>query len=64
MAKRFETVTCNPMPAHLKAINLLGVDYIVGHAESTGGLLWVVGRDPDLFNYFLPERWRRTPNRC
>jgi hypothetical protein len=23
-------------------------------------LLWVVGKDPDLFNYFLPERWRRT----
>jgi len=22
-----------------------------------------VGRDPDLFNYFLPERWRRTPNK-
>jgi len=21
----------------------------------------VVGKDPDLFNYFLPERWRRTP---
>jgi hypothetical protein len=47
----------------LQAINLLGVDYIVGHAESTGGLLWVVGKDPDLFNYFLPERWRRTPKR-
>ena len=32
-------------------------------AESTGGLLWVVGKDPDLFNYFLPERWRRTPKK-
>ena len=31
------------------------------NAESTGGILWVAGRDPDLFNYFLPERWRRTP---
>jgi hypothetical protein len=40
---------------------VLGVDYVFGHAESTGGLLWVVGRDPDLFQYFLPERWRRTP---
>jgi hypothetical protein len=39
------------------------VDYIFGHAESTGGLLWVVGKDPDLFNYFQPERWRRTPKR-
>ncbi len=51
------------MPAHLRATSVLGVDYIFGHAESTGGLLWVVGRDPDLFNYFLPERWRRTPKK-
>jgi hypothetical protein len=51
------------LPPHLKAVNVLGVDYIFGHAESTGGLLWVVGKDPDLFNYFLPERWRRTPKR-
>jgi hypothetical protein len=42
---------------------VLGVDYIFGRAESTGGLLWVVGKDPDLFNYFLPERWRRTPRK-
>jgi hypothetical protein len=63
MARRFETSSAKPLPAHLKATNLLGVDYIFGHAESTGGLLWVVGKDPDLFNYFLPERWRRTPKR-
>jgi hypothetical protein len=62
MARRFETTTSKPLPAHLQAANLLGVDYIFGHAESTGGLLWVVGKDPDLFNYFLPERWRRTPS--
>ncbi len=60
MAKRFEALTSKPLPAHLKATTVSGVDYIFGHAESTGGLLWVVGRDPDLFNYFLPERWRRT----
>jgi hypothetical protein len=30
---------------------------------STGGALWVVGKDPVLFDYFLPERWRRTPRR-
>jgi hypothetical protein len=41
----------------------MGVDYIFGRAESTGGLLWVVGKDPDLFTYFLPERWRRTPKK-
>ncbi len=61
MARRFEVVPDKPLPLHLRATNVMGVDYIFGHAESTGGLLWVVGRDPDLFNYFLPERWRRTP---
>jgi hypothetical protein len=60
MARRFELASGKTLPAHLKPVNLLGVDYIFGHAESTGGLLWVVGNDPDLFNYFLPERWRRT----
>jgi hypothetical protein len=63
MARRFDTAAVNPLPAHLRATNVLGVDYIFGRAESTGGLLWVVGKDPDLFNYFLPERWRRTPNK-
>lgn len=61
MAQRFESAAAKPMPAHLRATSVLGVDYVFGHAESTGGLLWVVGWDPDLFNYFLPERWRRTP---
>ncbi len=61
MARRFEAHAAGPMPAHLRATNLLGVDYVFGRAESTGGLLWVVGKDPDLLNYFLPERWRRTP---
>jgi hypothetical protein len=61
MARRFEVTSSKPLPPHLRATNVLGVDYIFGHAESTGGALWVVGKDPDLFNYFLPERWRRTP---
>jgi hypothetical protein len=63
MARRFDTDTAKPLPAHLRATNVLGVDYIFGRAESTGGLLWVAGKDPDLFNYFLPERWRRTPKK-
>ncbi len=50
-----------PWPAHLSPAGILGVDYVFGHAESTGGLLWVVGKDPVLFDYFLPERWRKTP---
>jgi hypothetical protein len=62
MLQRFTTNPAGPLPAHLKRSHVLGVDYIFGHAESTGGLLWVIGQDPDLFNYFLPERWRRTPS--
>jgi len=51
-----------PIPEHLTAMNIMGVPYIYGHAESTGGRLWVVGRNARLFDYFLPERWRKTPN--
>ncbi len=49
-----------PLPAHLKAMEVQGVPYVFGHAESTGGKVWVVGRNPRLFDYFLPERWRKT----
>jgi hypothetical protein len=56
----FEFDDSHPLPAHLRTTRLLGVDYLFGHAESTGGSLWVVGRNPELFHYFLPERWRRT----
>lgn len=55
---RFEPT---PLPAHLSGMDILGVPYIYGHAESTGGRLWVVGKNADLFDYFLPERWRKTP---
>ena len=50
------------MPVHLKTTEIFGVPYIYGHAESTGGHLWVVGRNARLFDYFLPERWRKTPS--
>jgi len=55
---RFETAT---LPPFLVQSEIFGVPYVHGHVESTGGLLWVVGRNPHLFDYFLPERWRRTP---
>jgi len=42
---------------NLYHMNIFGVDYIYGHVESTRGRLWVVGKDPHLFDYFLPERW-------
>ena len=49
-----------PFPTHLQPADVFGVSYVFGHTESTQGLLWVVGKDPSLFDYFLPERWRRT----
>ncbi len=49
------------VPPHLKPVEIFGVPYVYGHAESTGGALWVVGNDPNLFDYFLPERWKTAP---
>ena len=49
-----------PLPPHLQAVEIFNVPYIHGHVESTGGQLWVVGRNARLFDYFLPERWRKT----
>ncbi len=60
---RFATPRDLKYPEHLKPTQILGVDYVCGHADSTHGMLWVVGRDPDLFDYFIPERWRRTPGK-
>ena len=54
---RFEPTS---LPVHLSSAEILGVPYLYGHTESTGGRLWVVGRNPHLFDYFLPERWRKT----
>ena len=51
-----------PLPVHLSNIEIFGVPYVYGHAESTGGHLWVVGNNAGLFDYFLPERWRKTPS--
>ena len=51
-----------PLPDHLSGMEIFGVPYIHGHAESTGGHLWVVGKNARLFDYFLPERWRKTPS--
>ncbi len=48
-------------PPGLTPVSIMGVDYVCGRVESTGGALWIVGRDPMLFDYFLPEKWRRTP---
>jgi hypothetical protein len=58
-ARRFEPR--QDFPEELTPVSIMGVDYVYGQVESTGGSLWVVGRDPMLFDYFLPEKWRRTP---
>ncbi len=58
---RFDARSENNIPPHLKHVNIFGVDYIYGRCESTNGALWVVGKDPYLFDYFLPERWEKTP---
>jgi hypothetical protein len=44
--------------ASLRPCNVLGVDYLVGTCQSTGGRIWIVGNDPGLLPYLLPERWR------
>jgi len=59
---RFLPRDAREFPPHLKRTDVLGVPYVYGHAESTGGALWVVGNDPVLFDYFLPERWKTTPH--
>ncbi|MBN1853182.1 MAG: hypothetical protein JW829_10680 [Pirellulales bacterium] len=58
-AHRFDPV--KKFPSGLTSMHIMGVDYVFGEVESTGGALWVVGRDPFLFDYFLPEKWRQTP---
>ena len=58
---RFKIEVDNAYHPHLHHVNYFGVDYIYGHVESVRGRLWVVGRDPDLFDYFLPERWKHFP---
>ena len=58
-ARRFEAK--EPFPPGIMPVTIMGVEYVYGPVESTGGALWVVGKDPMLFEYFLPEKWRKTP---
>ncbi|MEP0844372.1 MAG: hypothetical protein HRF43_16860 [Phycisphaerae bacterium] len=58
----------NPLPGEKPAdtrsdvarMRIFGVNYVFGTAPN-GGLVWAVGEDPNLLDYFLPDRWRRTP---
>jgi hypothetical protein len=58
---RFDVREPLDFPPNLKPVLIMGVDYVYGLVEETGGALWVVGKDPALFDYFLPEKWRETP---
>jgi hypothetical protein len=58
---RFIIETPKVLPSHLHYMNIFGVGYIYGETQSTHGELWVVGKDPDLYDYFLPERWEKSP---
>lgn len=49
-----------PLPDNLHHVTVFNVPYVFGRVESTGGALWVVGNNGRLFDYFLPERWRKT----
>jgi hypothetical protein len=57
---RFKETAGKEVPPQLQSLRILDVDYIYGHTESTNGALWVVGKDPYLFDYFLPERWENN----
>ena len=57
---RFRHVAHGALPSHLHAADVFGVHYVYGRSESTQGRLWTAGWEPGLFDYFLPERWRRT----
>ncbi|MDP7180047.1 MAG: hypothetical protein QF824_02160 [Candidatus Woesearchaeota archaeon] len=53
--------TATVFPLNIRQSNVLGVDYVYGKLEIFDGELWVVGNDPDLFEYFLPEKWMISP---
>jgi hypothetical protein len=57
---RFVVKTPTVLPSYLHYMNIFGVGYIYGRTQSTDGELWVVGKDPELFDYFLPERWEKA----
>ncbi len=57
---RFEP-SSEGFPPDLKPARILDVDYVYGNVASTTGKLWVLGKNPGLFDFFLPERWEVTP---
>jgi hypothetical protein len=56
MPKRFDEYTI--AESLLRPMHIFGVPYLYSEVPSSKGRLWVVGNDPFLFDYFLPEKWR------
>ena len=48
------------LPGELHSMKILDVDYIYG-SPSNQGHLFVIGNDPDLFEFYDPARWWSTP---
>ena len=48
-----------PIPTHLKRATVFGVDFVFGRPQE-GGQLWVVGQNPDLFDYFVELVWHAS----
>jgi hypothetical protein len=44
----------------LQPMTIFDVPYLYSEVPSSKGRLWVVGKDPCLFDYFLPEKWRHV----
>lgn len=40
---------------------IFGMPYIEAEIESSGGRLWVAGDNPELIDFFIPEKWQMTP---
>jgi hypothetical protein len=55
-----ESAGAATVPSHLKLVSIFGVSYLFG-TGADGGKVWVRGEEPNLFDYFLPDRWRRSP---
>jgi hypothetical protein len=49
-----------PLPSHLARTKVFGVPYLFGTLPD-GGQLFLVGHDAELWDYFAPDRWLRTP---
>lgn len=60
---RFNIEAPEKFHPHMHHVNFFDVDYVYGHVESTKGRLWVLGKDPYLYDYFLPERWENIPKK-